>query len=125
MEAHMRMQFPQGFLPALALCAFCADAAAQATAQAPDSCVEVMVNGERTPSYACLTQKLSPAAAQRGTGDAQPGMASEAIVQRPSNQLGLFNRAATGHRMGNTFGTSVHPQRPPPVVPSSPLMNGR
>lgn len=122
----MRMVFLYG-VAALAACGLCGNAAAQAASQAgdagADSCVEVMVNGERAPSYACLTQKLSPAAPPRGAGDAPPGMASEAITQRPSNQLGLFNRAATGHRMGNTFGTSVHPQRPPPVVPSSPLMN--
>lgn len=104
----------------------CGVAAAQDTAKATnagvDSCAEVTVNGERTPSYECLTQKLQPKATARGPDDAAPGMASEAIVQKPSNQLGLFNRAATGHRMGNTFGTSVHPQRPPPVAPSSPLM---
>ncbi len=105
---------------ALLACGLCGAASAAGDA---DSCVEVTVNGERTPSYACLTQKLQPKAAARGPDDAQPGMASEAITQRPSNQLGLFNRAATGHRMGNTFGTSVYPQRPPPVVPSSPLVN--
>lgn len=107
----------------------CGVAAAQDTAKATnagvDSCAEVTVNGERTPSYECLTQKLQPKAPARGPEDAQPGMASEAIVQRPSNQLGLFNRAATGHRMGNTFGTSVYPQRPLPVVPASPLINRR
>ncbi|HWT19318.1 MAG TPA: hypothetical protein VN280_10420 [Variovorax sp.] len=121
----MRMVFLYG-VAALAACGPCGDAAAQAASQAGDavdSCLEVTVNGERTPSYACLTQKLRPAVPARGAGDAPSGMASEAIAQRPSNQLGLFNRAATGHRMGNTFGTSVHPQRPPPVAPSSPLMN--
>lgn len=122
----MRMDFLYGVV-ALAACSLCGNAAAQTASQAgdagADSCVEVMVNGERTPSYACLTQKLRPASPPRGVGDAQPGMASEAITQRPSNQLGLFNRAATGHRMGNTFGTSVHPQRPPPAVPASPLMS--
>jgi hypothetical protein len=87
-----------------------------------DSCVEVVVNGERTPSYDCLTQKLRPTAPPRTADGAPPCLASEAITQRPSNQLGLFNRAATGHRMGNTFGTSVYPQRPPPVVPVSPLI---
>jgi len=87
-----------------------------------DSCVEVVVNGERTPSYACLTQKLRPTAPPRTADGAPPGLASEAITQRPSNQLGLFNRAATEHRMGNTFGTSVYPQRPPPVAPASPLI---
>lgn len=96
--------------------------AAKAEDTGADSCVEVVVNGERTPSYACLTQKLRPTAPPRAPDGAQPGMASEAITQRPSNQLGLFNRAATEHRMGNTFGTSVYPQRPPPVVPASPLI---
>ena len=95
----------------------CAGAWAQA-----QPCVEVAVNGERTPSYDCLTEKMRPPASARAPDAAQPGLASEAIVQRPSNELGLFNRAATGHRMGNTFGTSVYPQRPPPVAPSSPLI---
>ncbi|UVH57811.1 hypothetical protein NWF24_34120 [Variovorax paradoxus] len=98
------------------------NASAQAKAAADQPCVEVTVNGERTPSYDCLTEKLRPAASARAPDAAQPGMASEAMVQKPSNQLGLFNRAATGHRMGNTFGTSVYPQRPPTVAPSSPLI---
>lgn len=76
------------------------------------SCVEVEVNGVRSQSYACLTERLKPKAAARA---AQTGgeLASEQIANRPSNQLGLFNRAATSNRMGNTFGTSVFPQRPP------------
>lgn len=127
------MNFLHGIATAL-VCVLCGEAAAQAAQGADvasakdtsvDSCVEVTVNSERAPSYDCLTQKLQPKAAPRGPDDAQPGMASEAITQRPSNQLGLFNRAATGHRMGNTFGTSVYPQRPPPVAPASPLINGR
>jgi hypothetical protein len=122
------MKFLHGMAALLVggVCGVCGDAAAQDTAKATnagvDSCAEVTVNGERTPSYECLTQKLQPKAPAPGREGAAPGMASEAIVQKPSNQLGLFNRAATGHRMGNTFGTSVHPQRPPPVAPSSPLM---
>lgn len=75
------------------------------------ACVEVEVDGVRAPSYNCLSQKLQPKVAPNST--TTPLMGSEAIIQRPSNQLGLFNRAATGHRMGNTFGTSVYPQRPP------------
>jgi len=88
-------------------------------------CVEVTVNGERAPSYDCLTQKMRPPASAPRDADGTPQLASEAIANRPSNQLGLFNRAATGTRMGNTFGTSVYPQRPPPVAPVSPLMRGR
>lgn len=77
-------------------------------------CAEVTVNGVRAPSFECLTLKLQPRAQLQIPGDApQPGLASEGIVLRPSNQLGLFNHAATSTRMGNTFGTSVYPQRPP------------
>ena len=126
------MNFLYGIATAL-VCVLCGQAVAQAqetnaasvSDTGADSCVEVTVNGERAPSYDCLTQKLQPKAPPRGPDDAQPGMASEAITQRPSNQLGLFNRAATGHRMGNTFGISVYPQRPPPVAPASPLINRR
>ncbi|WP_208509215.1 hypothetical protein [Variovorax paradoxus] len=88
-------------------------------------CVEVTVNGERAPSYDCLTQKMRPPASAPRDADGTPQLASEAIANRPSNQLGLFNRAATSTRMGNTFGTSVYPQRPPTVAPVSPLMPGR
>ncbi|WP_411886456.1 hypothetical protein [Polaromonas sp. YR568] len=101
-----------------------ASAAAAAAAAADDaaSCIEVEVNGEKTPSFACLTQKLRPAADARNASLPPPALGSEAIILRPSNQLGLFNRAATSNRMGNTFGTSVYPQRPPPQVPATPLI---
>lgn len=100
------------------------DKVASAAADTQPVCAEVTVNGVRTPSYECLTQKLQPKAPPQGPDGAQPaqpGLASEAIVLRPSNQLGLFNRAATSTRMGNTFGTSVYPQRPPQVQPSLPV----
>ena len=98
--------------------------AASAPAAADDaaSCIEVEVNGEKTPSFACLTQKLRPAAGAGKAAPPPPAFGSEAIILRPSNQLGLFNRAATSNRMGNTFGTSVYPQRPPPQVPATPLI---
>lgn len=87
---------------------------------APASCVEVEVDGVRAPaSFACLSERLRPSATPAQAREA--AMGSEAIVQRPGNQLGVFNRAATSHRMGNTFGTSVYPQRPPPAVPVMPF----
>jgi hypothetical protein len=92
-----------------------AEAAKTGEANAPTPCFEVEVNGERAPSYECLTQKLRPAPSAGGAAPTPALMGSEAIVQRPSNQLGLFNRQATANRMGNTFGTSVYPQRPPGV----------
>ncbi|WP_051517000.1 hypothetical protein [Herbaspirillum sp. RV1423] len=84
------------------------------------SCVDVVVNGERIPAYDCLTQKLMPKDA--GKTQPLPEMTSQTIVGKPSNQLGLFNYTATSNRMGNTFGTSVYPQRPPatPVAPVLP-----
>lgn len=95
------------------------DAAAAENGNAA-SCIDVVVNGEHIPPYECLTQKLMP----KTSGKAQPvaEMTSQTIVGKPSNQLGLFNYTATSNRMGNTFGTSVYPQRPPatPTVPVLP-----
>lgn len=107
------------------LSVMCAGAAAQAASASADpaaSCIEVEVDGVRAPSYACLTQKMSPNKDAAARQAAAQGLASEAIVQRPSNQLGLFNRAAMANRMGNTFGTSVYPQRPPSTAPTSPVI---
>ena len=87
-------------------------------------CVEVEVNGQRAPSMSCLNEKLLPIS---NTLNRQPPALSgaEATVQRPSNQLGLYNRAALEHRMGNAFGKSVTPQRPAPPPPASPLLPPR
>ncbi|OVZ57918.1 hypothetical protein CDO44_16185 [Pigmentiphaga sp. NML080357] len=101
-----------------------AGAASAADAAPASSCIEVEVNGQRSPSYGCLTQKLQPTPAPRNL-EGTPELASEAIVQRSSNQLGLFNRAATANRMGNTFGTSVYPQRPPAPQYGSPVFGPR
>ncbi|MCC7645861.1 MULTISPECIES: hypothetical protein [unclassified Janthinobacterium] len=87
-------------------------------------CVEVEVNGQRTQSMSCLNEKLLP---DSNTMNRQPPTLSgaEAVMQRPSNQLGLYNRAALEHRMGNAFGKSVTPQRPPAPAPASPLLPPR
>ncbi|WP_313053421.1 hypothetical protein [Pseudomonas lopnurensis] len=47
------------------------------------------------------------------------------ISGRAPNQLGLFNQAATGHRMGSNFGKSAFPQRPVESMPRSPLLINR
>lgn len=77
-------------------------------------CAEVEVNGVRAPSYACLTQKLQPAVVGAANGEAKTATPSgaEQIINRPGNQLGVFNRSALSNRMGNTLGNSVYPQRP-------------
>ncbi|MDN2713086.1 hypothetical protein O0880_27065 [Janthinobacterium sp. SUN118] len=94
-------------------------------AAAPEKgCVEVEVNGKREQSMSCLSEKLLPphsAKSQR-----PPTLSgAESNLQRPSNQLGLYNRAALEHRMGNAFGKSVTPQRPPAPTPASPLLPPR
>lgn len=87
---------------------------AQGAAAEASACIAVEVDGQRAPPSAeCLTQKLAPRAGAARPAGAGAALAAEAIVQRPSNQLGLFNRAATGHRMGDQFGRSAFPQRPP------------
>lgn len=88
----------------------------------PKSCIDVGVNGYRTPSYDCLTEQMSPP--NTPSNATPPGMASGWVANAPSNQLGLANEAATRTRMGNTFGKSAQPQRPP-AQNFSPLMNGR
>lgn len=87
-------------------------------------CVEVEVNGRRAQSMSCLNEKLLP---NSNTVNRPPPALSgaEATLQRPSNQLGLYNRAALEHRMGNAFGKSVTPQRPPTPAPASPLLPAR
>lgn len=105
-------------LTALARPALAMDAIDRPKGSEP-SCIEVEVDGARATSYACLSERLRPNASARAPADATLG--SEAIVQRPGNQLGVFNRAATGHRMGNTFGNSVYPQRPPVAQPAVPF----
>ncbi|VVE85297.1 hypothetical protein [Pandoraea sputorum] len=84
-------------------------------------CVDVEVNGQRSPSYDCLTNQLQPASAP-GSGRA-PGLASEEIANKPSNQIGgQFNWSATSQRMGNNFGNSATPQRPSAPPPSAPIV---
>lgn len=114
-----------GSLPRWARC--CALAAALgglaqlALADTP-ACMDVEVDGQRAPPSAeCLTQKLAPPARAGAAPSRDAALASEAIVQRPSHQLGLFNRAATGHRMGDQFGRSAFPQRPPDAPGGRPL----
>lgn len=92
---------------------------ARAPAQDPPACIDVEVNGQRVPSYECMSARLAPTADQ-ATRPAQ--LASERNAMRPSNEIGLFNQAATHQRMGNAFGTSAHPQRPTAPPPVSPVV---
>ncbi|MDD0968512.1 MULTISPECIES: hypothetical protein [Pseudomonas] len=93
-----------------------------AHAEEPLGCVEVTVGGYKAPNYDCLSQQMGnnpdgAAAAQKN----QEAM-NVPVNKRPPNQVGLATPAATSTRMGNTFGTSVKPQRPPVNPGASPLL---
>ncbi len=93
----------------LLLTADMAWAQAPAPARPPESCVEVEVNGQRVPSYECLQQRLSPEKAKR-----PPTLSrSEQQVLQAPNSLGLPTPSTLSNRMGNQFGQSAFPQRPP------------
>ena len=85
------------------------------------ACVSVDSAGRRMQSMSCLNEKLLPAG-EVASRQAPSLSTAETNLQRPSNQLGLYNRAALEHRMGNAFGKSVTPQRPPQPAPASPLL---
>ncbi len=108
----------------LAVAAATADDVPRVSGTAPGSragCVDVEVNGQRSPSYDCLTNQLQPASVP-GSGRA-PGLASEEIANKPGNQIGgQFNWSATSLRMGNNFGNSATPQRPSAPPPSAPIV---
>lgn len=87
-----------------------APAASTPATTKPGACIETEVNGYRALSYDCLNQKMAPDAAPKPP----PSLGSEAITQKPPNQMGLPTPATIGNRMGNTFGTSAYPQRPTP-----------
>jgi len=86
-----------------------AQPSAKPASAADGACIDTEVNGYRALSYDCLNQKMAPATTARPA----PPVESEAVTQRPPNQMGLPTPATIGNRMGNTFGTSAYPQRPP------------
>ena len=79
---------------------------------AAGTCAEVSVDGYKAPDYGCLSQQMgndtNAAKAAKKNREAQ----GIAVDKRQPNKLGLATPAATSVRMGNTFGTSVKPQRP-------------
>ncbi|MGC5703329.1 hypothetical protein J4P02_24325 [Pseudomonas sp. NFXW11] len=80
--------------------------------EAREGCVEVSVGGYKAPDYSCLSKQMGndPDAVKAAKANQQA--MEKPVHQRPPNQNGLATPAATSVRMGNTFGTSVTPQRP-------------
>lgn len=105
---------PVSALSFIALVFMAAPPSAHAQTPPTQGCIEVKVGQYTAPDYNCLSQKMGNAqgaAAQRKNQEA----INLGVEKRAPNSLGLATPAATSVRMGNTFGTSVTPQRPPVV----------
>lgn len=75
-------------------------------------CAEVSVDGYKAPDYGCLSQQMGNATNATQAAKKNREAQHTPIEKRPPNAVGLSIPAATSVRMGNTFGTSVKPQRP-------------
>ncbi|MBV4478258.1 hypothetical protein [Pseudomonas botevensis] len=84
-----------------------------AHAEQPLGCVEVTVGGYKAPNYDCLSQQMGNNPDGAKAAQKNQEALNVPVNKRPPNQVGLATPAATSTRMGNTFGTSVKPQRPP------------
>jgi hypothetical protein len=88
-----------------------------ASSDAP-GCAEADGVGAATLPFDCLNRAVTPTSAPSAV------LPQDADLRhRPTNQLGLYNAAALGHRMGPNLGTSAQPYRPKvtyptPLVPS-------
>ena len=80
--------------------------------KAASTCTEVSVDGYKAPDYGCLSQQMGGDADAKEAAKKNREAQQIPIEKRPPNAVGLATPAATGVRMGNTFGTSVKPQRP-------------
>lgn len=79
---------------------------------APSSCVDVQVQGARSLSFDCLNQQLKDASQEHS--DSAPTLsAKDAAGTGAPTTTGTFSYTATAIRMGNSFGHSAIPQRPP------------
>jgi hypothetical protein len=87
------------------------------TAPAMSSCVDVQVEGARSLSYDCLNQQLKDDAQQQG-GSPPAVAAKDVLGNGAPTTVGTFSYTGTSIRMGNAFGKSAIPQRPP--APSFP-----
>ncbi|QVN03652.1 hypothetical protein JYG38_09415 [Pseudomonas rhodesiae] len=98
-------------IASLLLCATLASLAHAAEPPA-NGCAEVTVDGYKAPDYACLSQQMGNDTRAAKAASKNREAQNIGVEKRPPNKVGLATPAATSVRMGNTFGTSVKPQRP-------------
>jgi hypothetical protein len=90
--------------------------AQKAGAQKPaasDTCTDVQVGSAQ--SYACINAQLGATA--QATTRASSDTDAPVNSASPSNVVGTFNEGATRNRLGQNFGKSAVPYRPPAANP--------
>jgi hypothetical protein len=88
---------------------------------APESCVDVQVEGARSLSYDCLNKTLNDSAGSTEAGP-HPFDVKDAVGNGAPTTVGTFSYTGTSIRMGNAFGKSAIPQRPQPPSFTSALI---
>ena len=81
-------------------------------------CVDVQVGNERVADLDCLNRQLRLGVERE---HAVPPISAPIDARSSSTAVGTANQAAAEQTMGNTFGRSAQPQRPPQPVFVSPL----
>jgi hypothetical protein len=99
--------------PSLASLLLCAALPVLAHADnSASTCTEVTVDGYKAPDYGCLSQQMGSDTNATKAAKKNREAQNIPVDKRAPNAVGLSTPAATSVRMGNTFGTSVKPQRP-------------
>ncbi len=85
-------------------------------------CVDVQVGDTRVPDFDCINRQFR---LQVEHAHMVPPPAAPIDTHSSSIQVGTANQAAAEQMMGNEFGKSAHPQRPPPpaFVPALPRVS--
>lgn len=92
-----------------------ATAAQAAAGDGSATCVDVAINDHSALSYECLNRRLM----MTTTAPPRQIFNGDAVVKEPGNrQVGQTNFSSLSHRMGNSLGHSVMPQRPSSPPPS-------
>lgn len=76
-------------------------------------CVQVQIGSGQPADFRCLNDLMEKLVAQEGTKQAALQAVRDGVTSLAPTQEGLFNTTATHERLGNAFGHSAFPQRPP------------
>lgn len=83
------------------------------------ACIDVQIGNDRTAFLECLNSSFERHVRQEHQ---TPQPEAPIGVKSSPTQLGIFNETAARQRMGNAFGVTATPQRPPKPVFSTPLL---